>query len=558
MKKGLQNFLGAYIENKEPQNAEEGRKPNGYWRDFDNVKIVILEIADKVGHFPSREEVCEHGYSTLSYIASKYHGGFEAIKRKMKIKKVFKKSKKMIEIEGRIWEPVEVYLKREYLDNRRSTMDIGEELKLTWASVGRWLDKFEIEKRTVSEQLLGGGVKRPSKIKLEKWYVEQRLSPNQLKERLNVSWPTVVKWLREYDIPTRDISESRMSKGGRKPIRRELERLYLDERVPMNKIAKRYGVTTGSIRNWCDDYGINRRSNSESKLPEGFKKPTKKQLERMYVRDQLSLYEIGKKFGVSEPTIRRIAIDYEIKIRKNESKYNDQSYRKGLVDRLLVVRKKKPEELSSWDFQRTRDRGVLCFAGVLQWYERENDCGPREARYIMLQELYEVSKEDIENKKLFDYWKKLENVIKEVQEIKEKHNLTILPSLGKLSKMGHSSLASAINKYHGGFNAFRKLIGEKQIKTPNGQWQDFDYTVTRVLEAMSQLGYDDLPSRKVLENNGYAGLVGAIKRYHGGYKSFRGAFNERLSRPSDNQKSDSKTSSELENFLLDYVGDNHD
>ena len=75
---------------------------------------------------------------------------------------------------------------------------------------------------------------------------------------------------------------------------------------------------------------------------------------------------------------------------------------------------------------------------------------------------------------------------------------------------------------------------------------------------MSQLGYDDLPSRKVLENNGYAGLVGAIKRYHGGYKSFRGAFNERLSRPSDNQKSDSKTSSELENFLLDYVGDNHD
>lgn len=539
----LRGYVGDEVEENE---FERTRKPNGYWRDFDNLRVAIMEVAGKVGHFPSREELVEHGYTTLSAVISKYHGGSEAIKKKMKIQKVLKKSKKMLEVEGRIGEPLETCLRREYVDNRRSAMDLGEELQLTWASVGHWLDKFEIEKRTVSEQLLSENAKKPSKRQLQKWYVDQRLSPNQIKERANVSWPTVVKWLREYEIPTRDISQSVISKGGRKPTRKELQRLYLNERMPMNKIAKRCGVTQGAIRNWCDDYGIKRRSNSESKLPEGFKPPTKKQLERMYVKEQRSLDEIGEEFGVSEPKIRRIAVGYGISIRENKSKYNDKSHRKGLVDRLLAIRSKKPEELSSWDFQRTKDKGVLCFAGVLQWYEKENDCGSREARYVMIEELYGVSRESIENKKLFDYWKKPENVIREVQEIKEKYKLKVLPSMSELGKLEHSSLAAAIQKYHGGFNAFRKLIGEKQIKTPTEQCKNLDYTIKRALEAMSELDYDELPPRKVLESNGYAGLVGTIKTHHGGYRSFRETFNGRLNRPSENQR--------LTSLLEQYAG----
>lgn len=372
------------------------KRPNGYWRDFDNVKLVITEMTDKLGYYPSGDDLSRSGYSTLPAVISKYHGGMLAVRRKMNIPKVFRKSKIMLEVESKIGEPIEFYLKREYLDNRRSTVDISKELQINWGSVGLWLGKFGIKRRSTSEQLLRKGTRKPSKKQLEMWYMEQRLSPNKIKEKINVSWPTIIKWIREYEIPTRDLSESKMSKNGRKPTHKELAKLYLGQRIPMHEIAKMYGVTMASIRNWCDDYGIKRRSNSESQLPNNFKKPTKKQLERMYVKEQLSLKEIGNKFGVSEVPIRKIARGYGIPIR-NGGKYNDKSLRKNLVDALLSIRDKGPEELTTTDFQKTKRDGVLCFAGVLNWYERAYKCGPREARFAMLQELYGVERNSVDN-----------------------------------------------------------------------------------------------------------------------------------------------------------------
>src|SRR5437762_2022265 len=104
------------------------RRSNGYWRNFANVSAAVIEVMQKVGHFPRQSELIANGYSSLSCAIPSYYGGIESVRERMKIPIVFRKSKKMLEMEKQIGEPIEVYLKREYGNSRRSTIVIGEEL----------------------------------------------------------------------------------------------------------------------------------------------------------------------------------------------------------------------------------------------------------------------------------------------------------------------------------------------------------------------------------------------------------------------------------------------
>jgi len=64
-------------------------------------------------------------------------------------------------------------------------------------------------------------------------------------------------------------------------------------------------------------------------------------------------------------------------------------------------------------------------------------------------------------KKPQGYWQKLENTIKEAQQIMQTRGWTTLPSKTQLEKQGCSSLSTAINTYHGGFHTFRKLLTQQ-------------------------------------------------------------------------------------------------
>lgn len=54
----LEIFLESYVEDKkEITEMEEGKKPNGYWKEFENVKTELENIIDQLGHFPSQKEL---------------------------------------------------------------------------------------------------------------------------------------------------------------------------------------------------------------------------------------------------------------------------------------------------------------------------------------------------------------------------------------------------------------------------------------------------------------------------------------------------------------------
>ncbi len=58
-------------------------KPNGYWKDINNVINELKEITMKLGHFPTKTELLEIGESSLDVSISKYHGGFDNVKFSM-------------------------------------------------------------------------------------------------------------------------------------------------------------------------------------------------------------------------------------------------------------------------------------------------------------------------------------------------------------------------------------------------------------------------------------------------------------------------------------------
>jgi len=59
------------------------RKPNGYYKPFENVKQELTTIIQELSHFPTQIELKEKGLNSLATAISKCHGGFPLVREKM-------------------------------------------------------------------------------------------------------------------------------------------------------------------------------------------------------------------------------------------------------------------------------------------------------------------------------------------------------------------------------------------------------------------------------------------------------------------------------------------
>mgnify|MGYP001615666596 CR=1 FL=1 len=67
---------------------------------------------------------------------------------------------------------------------------------------------------------------KPSKRELEKLYLEDKISYKELGKRFLVNSSTVGDWLKSHNIKPRRFGESKMSKNAVKPSKEELDFFY--------------------------------------------------------------------------------------------------------------------------------------------------------------------------------------------------------------------------------------------------------------------------------------------------------------------------------------------
>ena len=133
---------------------------------------------------------------------------------------------------------------------------------------------------------------------------------------------------------------------------------------------------------------------------------------------------------------------------------------------------------------------------------------------------------EMNNRKPNGYWKSKENTLAEAHRIMEAQGVDSLPPERVLEELGYHSLRYAISTYHGGFHAFRELLGEEQIHVKKGSWESLDFTVTEARKIMVKEKWKTIPADNILTEHGYSSLGASIQKYHGGFHKFRKALGE--------------------------------
>jgi superoxide dismutase len=114
----------------------------------------------------------------------------------------------------------------------------------------------------------------------------------------------------------------------------------------------------------------------------------------------------------------------------------------------------------------------------------------------------------------------------QVLSLMKEQNLQTLPSQKRLNELGRCDLASAIAEHAGGFNQFRRTLGESSATRPYGSLQNRKYILGEVKRIMRENKFTTLPTQTQLAEIGESSIAIAISHHHGGFTNFRKAMGE--------------------------------
>lgn len=200
--------------------------------------------------------------------------------------------------------PCPSVLKKLYLQQGLSLLQIANRLAVSEGSVNRWMRYHKIPVRIPGRKPRGTTVVkssqptgrprgchsiRPPIQDLVDLYVAQGLTSTQIATRYNVSRTSVCAWLRYYGIAVR--------KPSAKPSADELKRLYVDQELTSRQIATMLGVDRNRLLAWLTEYDITRHGVPGTLLLKGIAPPSKKTLYDLVHRKHKTFEEIGQMFG---------------------------------------------------------------------------------------------------------------------------------------------------------------------------------------------------------------------------------------------------------------------
>lgn len=104
------------------------------------------------------------------------------------------------------------WLREQYVENRRSSVDIAEECGVSSNTIRNWLDKHDITTRNRSQAQIDEVKKYHDKEWLREQYVENSRSMRDIADECGITASGVKKWINNYDIDARD-SHEHLKKG---------------------------------------------------------------------------------------------------------------------------------------------------------------------------------------------------------------------------------------------------------------------------------------------------------------------------------------------------------
>ena len=190
---------------------------------------------------------------------------------------------------------------------------------------------------------------------LQRLYVEEQLTLNQIADEIGVSRQTIANKLKQYGLTIRNSAYIRSEKQKRKkkcklvaakrPYRNKqhFQKVY-SELKAIDKVAEYYGINVTTAFDWKKRHGIatikeNNRKASQSRQRMDKPYTNKAWLDKMY--SMYSFEDLGKMLNCSPSTIAKWAKKLGIKSRTPEeqwalkSKYGDKCVRKSGFDLLL-------------------------------------------------------------------------------------------------------------------------------------------------------------------------------------------------------------------------------
>jgi hypothetical protein len=149
--------------------------------------------------------------------------------------------------------------------------------------------------------------------RLRRLYIEELLTAREIARTLGVSEGCVLYSLRKFEIPRRHGGAAQIRDVRARPAREVLERLIHTEHRRYVDIAARYGVSMSTVGNWVHHFELGPVSAWTTRLGHEPQLPTPQQL--VLYAAGASLFEIGLRFGISEPTVASLCRRAGVQIR---------------------------------------------------------------------------------------------------------------------------------------------------------------------------------------------------------------------------------------------------
>lgn len=158
---------------------------------------------------------------------------------------------------------------------------------------------------------------RPDTDALTRLYLDERRTTYEIGALYGVSRVSVTRWLKRAGIPVRMGGRGLVSRGVTEPTADDLRRMVHVEHRSYREIAAMFGVDPSAVMHWLKRHGIDRPTTWSARYGATAPAiPDAQELAALYASG-LSLTEIGNRFGVSSRPIRARMTAWNVPLKRS-------------------------------------------------------------------------------------------------------------------------------------------------------------------------------------------------------------------------------------------------